>query len=69
MDRLLDGQFDESSLTLREIRIVEDSLVKSLIGMHHGRIKYPDQKDWRPGCSHGPAAAGGRSSIPPGTPC
>ncbi|QDT18182.1 HD family phosphohydrolase [Alienimonas californiensis] len=45
LDRLLDGQFDESSLTLREIRIVEDSLVKSLIGMHHGRIKYPDQKD------------------------
>ena len=44
MDRLLDGQFDESSLTLREIRIVESSLVKSLIGMHHGRIKYPDQK-------------------------
>ncbi|MEM9701315.1 MAG: HDIG domain-containing metalloprotein [Planctomycetota bacterium] len=44
MDRLLDGQFDESSLTLREIRIVEESLVKSLIGMHHGRIKYPDQK-------------------------
>ena len=44
MDRLLDGQFDESSLTLREIRIVEASLVKSLIGMHHGRIKYPDQK-------------------------
>ena len=45
MDRLLDGQFDESSLTLREIRVVERSLVKSLIGMHHGRIKYPDQKD------------------------
>jgi len=45
LDRLLDGQFDESSLTLREIRIVEESLVKSLIGMHHGRIKYPDQKD------------------------
>ena len=44
MDRLLDGQFDESSLTLREIRVVESSLVKSLIGMHHGRIKYPDQK-------------------------
>ena len=44
MDRLLDGQFDESSLTLREIRTVEASLVKSLIGMHHGRIKYPDQK-------------------------
>ena len=45
LDRLLDGQFDESSLTLRELRTVEKSLVKSLIGMHHGRIKYPDQKD------------------------
>ena len=44
MDRLLDGQFDESGLTLQEIRTVEASLVKSLIGMHHGRIKYPDQK-------------------------
>ena len=44
MDRLLDGQFDESSLTLAELHKVERSLVKSLIGIHHGRIKYPDQK-------------------------
>lgn len=42
--RLLDGQFDECSLTLGELAIVEDSLTKSLIGIHHGRIKYPDQK-------------------------
>ncbi|MGH7201203.1 MAG: HD family phosphohydrolase, partial [Planctomycetaceae bacterium] len=40
MKRLLDGQFDESSLTLSEIRIVEESLIKSLIGIYHGRIKY-----------------------------
>ena len=45
MKRLLDGQFDESGLTLNEIRVVEQSLVKSLIGIYHGRIKYPDQKD------------------------
>jgi putative nucleotidyltransferase with HDIG domain len=44
MKRLLDGQFDESSLTLSELAIVEDSLTKSLIGIHHGRIKYPEQK-------------------------
>jgi cyclic-di-AMP phosphodiesterase PgpH len=44
MKRLLDGQFDESSLTLSELAIVEDSLTKSLIGIYHGRIKYPDQK-------------------------
>jgi putative nucleotidyltransferase with HDIG domain len=44
MKRLLDGQFDESSLTLSELHIVEDSLVKSLIGIYHGRIKYPEQR-------------------------
>ena len=44
MRRLLDGQFDECSLTLRELAIVEDSLTKSLIGIHHGRIRYPEQR-------------------------
>jgi cyclic-di-AMP phosphodiesterase PgpH len=44
MKRLLAGQFDECSLTLSELAIVEESLTKSLIGIHHGRIKYPEQK-------------------------
>lgn len=44
MDRLLDGQFEESSLTLSEIRVMEESLSKSLIAIYHGRIKYPDQR-------------------------
>jgi membrane-associated HD superfamily phosphohydrolase len=44
MKRLLDGQFDECSLTLRELAIVEDSLTKSLISIHHGRIRYPEQR-------------------------
>ncbi|MDE2506051.1 MAG: hypothetical protein KGM43_02460, partial [Planctomycetota bacterium] len=42
--RLRDGQFDECGLTLRDIAEVRDSLVKSLIGIHHGRIKYPEQR-------------------------
>jgi putative nucleotidyltransferase with HDIG domain len=42
--RLEDGQFDESGLTLRELRTVEQSVVKSLIANYHGRIKYPDQR-------------------------
>ncbi len=41
MKRLLDGQFDQCSLTLRELATVEDSLIKSLTGVYHGRIKYP----------------------------
>ena len=42
--RLHDGQFDESGLTLRELRTIEKSLVMSLTSIYHGRIKYPDQK-------------------------
>jgi putative nucleotidyltransferase with HDIG domain len=42
LKRLLDGQFDESSLRLSEIRAIEDSLVKSLIAIYHGRIRYPE---------------------------
>ena len=42
LKRLLDGQFDESSLKLSEIRAIEESLVKSLIAIYHGRIRYPD---------------------------
>ncbi len=44
MRRLLDNQFEECSLTLREVRIIEESLTKSLIGIYHGRIKYPEQR-------------------------
>ena len=42
--RLDDGQFDESNLTLRELRTIEDSMVKSLIANYHGRVKYPGQR-------------------------
>jgi cyclic-di-AMP phosphodiesterase PgpH len=44
MKRLLDGQFDECDMTLQEIRTVQESLIKSLIAVYHGRVKYPDQK-------------------------
>ena len=41
MARLMDGQFDECDITLRELARVEQSLVKSLRAIHHGRIAYP----------------------------
>jgi putative nucleotidyltransferase with HDIG domain len=44
MKRLLDGQFDESGLTLEDIRKIGESLVKSLTAVYHGRVKYPDQE-------------------------
>jgi putative nucleotidyltransferase with HDIG domain len=54
MDRLNDGQFDECDITLRELKLVETSLVKSLTAVHHARVKYP--KGQRP------PAAGPRKS-------
>lgn len=44
MKRLLDGQFDECNLKMSEIRMIEDSLIKSLLAAHHGRVRYPGQK-------------------------
>ena len=41
-DKLKDGQFDESGLTLRELRTVENSIINSILAMRHNRISYPD---------------------------
>jgi putative nucleotidyltransferase with HDIG domain len=42
MKRLLDGQFEESGLTLTELHLVEESLCKGVIALYHSRIKYPE---------------------------
>lgn len=44
LKRLLDDQFDDCGLTLQELQEIEESLVKSLIAVYHGRVKYPDQQ-------------------------
>jgi putative nucleotidyltransferase with HDIG domain len=45
MKRLLDGQFDESGLTLTELHRIEESLCKSLVALYHSRIKYPEVRE------------------------
>lgn len=44
MKRLLDGQFDECGLTLQQLRSIQQSMVKSLTAVYHGRVKYPAQQ-------------------------
>lgn len=44
LKRLLDGQFSECNLTLHELNAIQESLVKSLTAVYHGRIKYPSQQ-------------------------
>jgi putative nucleotidyltransferase with HDIG domain len=39
--RLLDGQFDDCDLTLRELNTIAETVSRSLASIYHGRIAYP----------------------------
>ncbi len=54
MKRLMDGQFDECDLTMRELENIERSMMKTLLGIYHGRIAYPSS-----------AAANAAPAMPP----
>ncbi|MCC5822118.1 MAG: HDIG domain-containing protein [Phycisphaerales bacterium] len=38
--RLVDGQFDECDLTLRELSMICDSISKTVSSIYHGRVRY-----------------------------
>jgi hypothetical protein len=46
--KLIDGQLDESSLTFREIKVVEETFLRVLGGIFHGRISYPELSAGKP---------------------
>jgi len=39
--RLMDGQFDECDLTLRELNTVTEAVSRTLTAIYHGRVTYP----------------------------
>lgn len=43
-DKLLDGQFNECDLTMKEIELVKNTFCETLNGIFHSRIEYPDLK-------------------------
>lgn len=43
-ERLIDGQFDECDLTLRDLDRIRESLIQQLLAMYHRRIAYPTNK-------------------------
>jgi putative nucleotidyltransferase with HDIG domain len=43
-ERLIDGQFDESELTLRDLDRIRESLIEQLLAIYHRRIAYPTNK-------------------------
>ena len=40
-DKLLDGQFNECDLSLKEIKKMEESFCTTMNGTFHSRIEYP----------------------------
>ena len=41
--RVEDGQFDDSCLTFGELRIIEKSVINTLLASSHSRVAYPDK--------------------------
>jgi cyclic-di-AMP phosphodiesterase PgpH len=41
MKRLLDGQFSECDLTMRDLEVIQTTMIKTLGSIYHGRIAYP----------------------------
>ena len=40
-DRMQLGQFEECEITLKELNIIENTVINTLTGVYHDRIKYP----------------------------
>lgn len=56
--RLMDGQFDECDLTLRELNLIVDAVARTLASFHHQRVAYPGGSAAAPA----PSRAGGVAS-------
>ena len=61
---VIDGQLDECPLTLKDLSIVAETFTSVLVGIHHHRIEYPDDKAAREAASKkaGPSHNGVQSN-------
>lgn len=44
-NKLLDGQFNETPLTIKEIHTIRETVCTTLQGIFHSRIQYPDKEE------------------------
>ncbi len=61
--RLMDNQLDNCDLTLREVHLIEDSLIKSLASMYHSRIAYPTPAGQKPSAAEIQRAAAEKAAA------
>ena len=41
-DRMELGQFDDCEITLKELKIISETVINNLTGVYHKRVEYPD---------------------------
>jgi hypothetical protein len=46
-DRLLDGQYDECGLTLKQLETIKETVMDRLVAAYHARIEYPEEEELR----------------------
>ncbi|MBI3267721.1 MAG: HDIG domain-containing protein [Planctomycetes bacterium] len=61
--KMADGQLNESPITLGDLKVIEESFVRTLAGVFHHRVKYPEaeEKGERPERGEKPERAGERA--------
>lgn len=61
--RVEDGQFDESGLTFGELRIIEKSIINSILASRHSRIQYPEKPVKNDPSENGNGNVNGNSGV------
>lgn len=65
--RIADGQLDECPLTLKDLHVVSETFVQTVLSYHHHRVEYPDPIPTQDG--RGRSSPGSITlEIPPHTP-
>jgi len=58
--RLIDGQFDDCNVTLKQLGDIKMSIMKTLARVYHSRMEYPDLEDLKQHKDHAPRRNGDR---------
>ncbi len=67
-DKLLEGQLEESGLSMKELAVIEDVYYRLLVSMFHTRVKYPGRTEKKSDARQAAAAGAFQQPIQPAAP-
>ena len=65
-ERIEEGQFDECAISMRDLRVTEDSFISALAAVFHPRVEYPQPTDHERAERHVPAPPVPSPTVPSG---